>query len=522
MIDYNIERLSLEEKIGQLIVFGFDALEVNEHAIELIKKYKAGNVILFARNIDSPEQLFKLNQNLQKLALETYNLPLFICIDQEGGMVTRIKNGATYFPGAMTLTASNNVKNSYFSGKIMGRELAALGINMNLAPSLDVNNNPHNPVIGVRSFSDDVKLVSGYGVENIKGLQENVIATAKHFPGHGDTSVDSHLDLPRIDKDFVSLEKLELVPFVHAINNGVKAIMSSHINFPAITEDGLPTTLSKNCLTGLLREKLGFSGLIITDCMQMKAIQTYYTTKKGAFMALRAGADLVCISHSSELQIEALEFIKEMVTSKELPLEVIDDRVKRVLKFKEENIHLNTYKSYQDVKEIVENPASKDFALSVVRDAFTLVRGETIHLKKKTLLIASEPVSTTIADEDDGVYSIIKSVQKELPMMDTMSVSVALSVEEIDKIVKTVWDYEQVVFCSYNANIYSFQQELIGKLNNLVNLHVIAMRNPYDSYFVKDIKNLALLYEYTPNSIKVLIEYLGKGILPKGVCPVRL
>lgn len=522
MIDYNIERLSLEEKIGQLIVFGFDALEVNEHAIELIKKYKAGNVILFARNIKSPEQVFKLNQNLQKLALETYNLPLFICIDQEGGMVTRIKNGATYFPGAMTLTASNNLKNSYLSGKIMGRELAALGINMNLAPSLDVNNNPHNPVIGVRSFSDDVNLVSSYGVENIKGLQENVIATAKHFPGHGDTSVDSHLDLPKIDKDFASLEKLELVPFVSAINAGVKAIMSSHINFPAITEAGLPTTLSKKCLTGLLREKLGFSGLIITDCMQMKAIQTYYTTKKGAFMAVNAGADLVCISHSSELQIEALEYLKHQVMTNELTMDTLDDRVKRILAYKKANIHLNTFKSYQDVKEIVENPASKDFTLSVVRDALTLVKGNLFDLNKKSLLIASEPVSTTIADEDNGSYSIIKSVNKALPMIDTISTTVALSKEEIDALVEKAIKYEQVVFCSYNANIYTFQQELIKKLNDLVDLHVIAMRNPYDSYFVKDIKNLILMYEYTPNSIKVLIEYLKKGFTPKGVCPVKL
>lgn len=522
MIDYNIERLSLEEKIGQLIVFGFDALEVNEHAINLIKKYKAGNVILFARNIDSPEQLFKLNQNLQKLALETYNIPLFICIDQEGGMVTRIKKGATYFPGAMTLTASNNSKNSYLSGKIMGRELEALGINMNLAPSLDVNNNPNNPVIGVRSFSDDFNLVSNFGVENIKGLQESVIATAKHFPGHGDTSVDSHLDLPKIEKDLESLEKLELVPFKKAIDNGVKAIMSSHINFPAITEDGLPTTLSYNCLTGLLRKKLGFEGLIITDCMQMKAIQTYFTTKKGTLMALKAGADLVCISHSSNLQIEALEYIKDAVNNQEISIEIINDRVKRVLGFKESNIHLNIYKSYQDIKEIVENQASKDFALTVVREALTLVKGQRVDISKKTLLLASEPISTTIADEDDGSYSIIKSVNKELPTIDTQEVTVSLSDNEINDIIKQAKKYEQVVFCSYNANIYKNQLELIKKLSETVDLHVITMRNPYDSYFVKDIKNLVLLYEYTPNSIKVLIEYLRNDLDPKGVYPVKL
>ncbi|MFP4478042.1 MAG: glycoside hydrolase family 3 protein [Candidatus Izemoplasmatales bacterium] len=522
MINYDLDKLSLEEKIGQLIVFGFDALTVNDHAIELIKKYKAGNVILFARNIESPEQLFKLNQNLQKLALETLNIPLFICIDQEGGMVTRIKNGGTFFPGAMTLAASNKSKNSYISGKLMGEELKALGINMNLAPSLDVNNNPHNPVIGVRSFSDDVQIVSQYGLENINGLQENVIATAKHFPGHGDTSIDSHLDLPKIDKDFDSLDNLELVPFKNAIKNGVKAIMSSHINFPAITEDGLPTTLSKNCLTGLLRNQLNFSGLIITDCMQMKAIQTYYTTKKGTLMAIKAGADLVCISHASELQIESIEYLIESVLNHDLSMEVVDDRVKRILDFKKENIQLNLDKSYEDVQSIIENETSKSFALSVVRQGLTLVQGKKVSLNQKTLLIASEPISTTVADEDDGQYSIIKAVNKELPNLHTMKVSVELSSQEINEIIKKSKEYDQVVFCSYNANIYHHQKVLIKKLNDMLDLHVIAMRNPYDSFFVKNIKNLTLLYEYTPNSIKVLIEYLKEEITPQGVCPVKL
>ncbi|MDA3931327.1 MAG: glycoside hydrolase family 3 protein [Tenericutes bacterium] len=522
MIDYDINKLSLEEKIGQLIVFGFDALTINDHAIQLIKKYKAGNVILFARNIDSPEQLFKLNQNLQKLALETYNIPLFICIDQEGGMVSRIKKGGTFFPGAMTIAASHNPKNSYLSGKLMGEELKALGINMNLAPSLDVNNNPHNPVIGVRSYSDDIEIVNQYGIENIKGLQENVIATAKHFPGHGDTTIDSHLDLPKIDKDFAALEKLELVPFKTAISFGVKAIMSSHINFPAITEDGLPTTLSHNCLTGLLRNKLNFSGLIITDCMQMKAIQTYYTTKKGTLMAIEAGANLVCISHSSKLQIEAIEYVTQSVKNHELSMSIIDERVKRVLESKKENVNLNIDGSYQDVKAIVEIETSKDFALSVVREGLTLVQGKPVSLEQKTLLIASEPISTTIADEDDGQYSIIKAVNKELPNLNTMKVSVELSSKEIDKIIKKTKEYGQVIFCSYNANIYHHQKVLIKKLNDILDLHVIAMRNPYDSFFVKKIKNLTLLYEYTPNSIKVLIEYLKKETTPQGVCPVRL
>lgn len=213
MIDYDIDRLSLDELIGQLIVFGFDGLDINDHVIELIRSKKVGNVILFAKNISTPEQLFKLNQNLQKLAVEASGIPLLISIDQEGGMVTRIKNGTTYFPGAMTITASSKSNNSYLSGKYMGHILKALGINMNLAPSLDINNNPKNPVIGVRSFGDEPYTVAKYGCEFIRGLQESIIATAKHFPGHGDTDTDSHLDLPRINKTLEELKEFELIPF---------------------------------------------------------------------------------------------------------------------------------------------------------------------------------------------------------------------------------------------------------------------------------------------------------------------
>jgi len=208
MAKYDIEKLTLDEKIGQLLMFGFDALELNDHAIDLIKNYKFGNVILFTRNVKSMKQLFDLTKNLQKLALDSIGIPLLISIDQEGGMVTRLKNGGTYFPGAMTLAASADSENAYLSGKYMGRELISLGLNMDLAPVLDVNNNPMNPVIGVRSFSDDPGVVSEYGIKYIKGLQENVIATAKHFPGHGDTNADSHLALPLIDHSKERLEKV--------------------------------------------------------------------------------------------------------------------------------------------------------------------------------------------------------------------------------------------------------------------------------------------------------------------------
>ena len=331
-----VNEMTLKEKLGQLIIAGFDGYEYDEHLRTLIEDYKVGNIILFTRNIKDIHQLSALNRKIYNEILKnTGNSPL-ISIDQEGGMVTRIMDGATFCPGNMTLTATNNSDNAYIIGKIMGDELTHLGINMNLAPSLDVNNNPDNPVIGVRSYSDNPKVVSEYGNKFIKGLQEKgVIATAKHFPGHGDTNVDSHLGLPMINHTLEELEKVELVPFRSAIENGVDAIMSAHIVFSEIDKSGLPGTLSKTILTDLLRNKLNFKGLIVSDCMQMKAIDDQYTTERGTVMGSKAGLDIACISHSLDKQVGALRALEEAVETGEIDISIIDEKVKRILHYKE-------------------------------------------------------------------------------------------------------------------------------------------------------------------------------------------
>ena len=513
MSNFDINDLTIDEKIGQILMFGFDALEINDHAINMIKNYHVGNVILFTRNVKSVKQLFELNQNLQKLALSTIGIPLLISIDQEGGMVTRIKNEATFFPGAMTIATTKDVNMAYLSGKYMGEELVKLGINMNLAPSLDVNNNPLNPVIGVRSYSDNPKIVSDFGLKTIEGLQENVIATAKHFPGHGDTQVDSHLELPKIDFDKERLDRIELYPFKKAIKNGVKAIMSSHINFPAYTEDNLPTTLSKKCLTGLLREELEFEGLIITDCMEMKAIQHNYTTELGALMAINAGANLVCVSHTEDLQIGAVNKIKEAVDSGRLSVELINERVARVLSYKEDLDISVIDNLLEDVTPYIGSKKHKDLAYNIVRSGATIKKGKPFVKKEKTLLIAVTPTVTSIADEDDGYEDIVTSVKKNLVGFDTISISARPSIEEINVSIESSVRYDQVIVCSYNANIYTSQLVLINELSKLkLELNVIAMRNPYDLLYTHSIENYVCFYEYTPNSIEALMEYL-KGDL---------
>jgi beta-N-acetylhexosaminidase len=255
-MDKKIAAMSLEEKVGQLFQIGFSTPAVSDQIKDMIENYHVGGVIYFSRNLENSAQTAELSNKLQQLALNSgAELPLFISADQEGGTVTRLK-GATHFPGNMALGAASDQDLTEEVAAATAVELKNLGINVNLAPVLDVNNNPANPVIGVRSFGEDPELVAELGAAYIKGLQsEGVTATAKHFPGHGDTDTDSHLDLPIINHQRSRLDRVELYPFKKAIEVGVDSIMTAHVYFPAIEkEDGIPATLSKSVLTDLLRE----------------------------------------------------------------------------------------------------------------------------------------------------------------------------------------------------------------------------------------------------------------------------
>lgn len=520
---FDVNNLSLDEKIGQLLMFGFEGESINQETIELIKKYKAGNVILFTRNIKSGKQLYNLNQDLQKEALNHLGIPLFIAIDQEGGMVSRIQRGATFFPGAMTISANGNLESCYEVGDKMGNELKQLGINMNFAPVLDINNNPKNPVIGVRSYSDKPEVVSLYGQAFIKGLQNHIIATGKHFPGHGDTHVDSHLALPKVEYDLDRLEKVEFVPFVDAINNGLLAMMSSHIDFPHLTKDGLPTTLSKDVLMTLLREKLGFKGLIVTDGMTMKAIENNYGSVKASLMAVEAGANIYCICHLREKQIESLAYIKQAVLNHEIDEKLIDQRVQLILDYKKQYIEkIDIHQTYDDVKDIVENKETQKFSYQIVEGAATLVKGKQLKLSKNALFIGVMPKATTIADEALGHYDIFTGIEKEINNLEIIKLPIKPSHLDILAVIEKAKAYDQLIVTTYNGNVYQEQIKMIDYLSELgIEMHVISMRNPYDLYYTKHIKNYVCLYEYTPNSIKVLLKYLKGNLKLKGKVPVN-
>lgn len=514
-----IEQMNLKEKIGQLFIIGFDGYTYNEHLRKVIEEYKVGNVILFSRNIKSIEQLSDLNRRIHyEIKLNTHIMPI-IAIDQEGGMVTRITSGATFCPGNMTISATK-LENSQKIGEIMGEELSRLGINMNLAPSLDVNNNPNNPVIGVRSYSDDPNMVLTYGKAFIEGLQsKGIMATAKHFPGHGDTEVDSHLGLPVINYGKERLQTIELYPFKGVINT-VDAIMMAHIIFKAYDEN-LPATLSAKIIKNLLRDELGYQGLIVSDCMEMKAIDNFYTTVKGAVMGIEAGLDMVCISHTLEKQVKAMELLEQKVLSGEISEQIINEKVQRILSYKEkvsEVIERNFLNNTHNL-EYFEETKNKDIAQEIVDSSLTLVSGKNFYLYGKTLLVAPTPFATTIAEDRLDTRNIIEVVKRELPMVDTYN----LSINEIDKpLLVKVKEYDNVVICSYNAHFYEEQAAMINAIAREVkNTFLISTRNPYD-YLKVDVTNYLVLYEYTANSIRTITKYLKGEITPKGKLPVKL
>ncbi|MEE6131584.1 glycoside hydrolase family 3 protein [Priestia sp. GS2] len=399
-----VSEMTLEEKVGQMLMPDFrnwkkqgektavGFTEMNDEVGSIIKKYHLGGVILFAENVVDTEQTVRLVNGLQNASED---IPLLITIDQEGGIVTRLQSG-TNLPGNMALGATRSEQNAYKTGEIIGKELSSLGVNVNFSPTLDVNNNPGNPVIGVRSFSSDPQLVAKLGVQTIKGLQKQNIATAaKHFPGHGDTAVDSHYGLPVVPHDKKRLDEVELYPFKEAMNAGVDMIMTAHLQFPALDDttytskkDGqqimVPATLSKGIITDLLRKELGYNGIVVTDALNMKAISDNFGQEEAVIMAINAGVDIALMP----AQVNSIEMEKNLedvyngvinaVHSGEIPMAEINDSAERIIDLK---IKRGIYEATDhNVDEQVEN------ALSVVGNKEHLKAEEKIAEEAVTLL----------------------------------------------------------------------------------------------------------------------------------------
>lgn len=404
-VDTLLEDMTTEQKVTQLLMPDFrrwqveggtqaDFTEMNAEVESVIDRYDFGGVILFAENVKQTEQTARLTYNLQEAALkdnggEGHSIPLLITIDQEGGIVYRLGTG-TALPGNMALGATRSREYAQNVGQIIGRELSSLGINTNLGPVLDVNNNPGNAVIGLRSFSSNPDLVAEMGVATIQGLKEyNVSGAAKHFPGHGDTEVDSHYGLPEVNKSLTELLRMELLPFQAAMDEGVDMVMTAHMMFPQLDSE-YPATLSHNILTGLMREEMGYEGVIITDAMNMAAIADNFGETEAAKRAIYAGVDIVLmptiLRSKADVENKLAPMIEELVNEAETQPEFterLNESVRRVLQLKEDRGHLDYEANKISEEEQVANALrevgsdlNRDLERKIAREAVTVVKNE--------------------------------------------------------------------------------------------------------------------------------------------------
>jgi beta-N-acetylhexosaminidase len=322
-------------RVGQRFAIGFEGKTASADAKALVREFGVGSVILFGRNVEAPEQVAELVRELQETARSAgHDQPLLVCVDQEGGRVARMREPWTPWPAARAVGRTGSEESAHAVGKALADELRPCGVSVDFAPCVDVDTNPANPVIGDRSFGDDPDLVGRMGAAMIRGLQEGGLAAcAKHFPGHGDTSLDSHHDLPVVEHSRRRLEDVELRPFRRAVEAGVAMVMSCHVLVRELDAER-PGTLSP-AVVGLLRKDLGFRGVVPTDDLDMKGVAKHWRPARIAVMAAQAGCDLLCFCRDHDAQVEGIEGLVRAVEAGEIAFRETEAAEKRIRELKE-------------------------------------------------------------------------------------------------------------------------------------------------------------------------------------------
>lgn len=351
-VDYHIENMTIEEKIAQLLIVYYNGSKFDETLRNSLETNQPGGFIMQGVNITTYEDTL----NYVKQIKETSKVPMFVSIDQEGGIVQRLYNlqdiKPTYIPAMYEVGQTNDEELAYEVGELMAKELRTIGVNVTYAPVIDVFTNEENTVIGKRAFGRDAQTVIDMAIPLSKGLSDNmVIPVFKHFPGHGDTYLDSHYDLPIVEKTLEELRKLELSPFKSAIENNALMIMTGHIAYPNITGDNTPATLSYKMITEVLREELGYDGVVISDALNMGALTRNYSNSEIYEMAINAGVDILLMPNSSSA--ETIRLIKESVKKGNITEDRINQSLRRILTLKYEHLESGIFlgQGYLNIKE---------------------------------------------------------------------------------------------------------------------------------------------------------------------------
>lgn len=508
--------MTIKEMLGQKLIFGFHGTELSPEFISLIREYKIGNVILFLRNVASADQLRTLCSQIQKLILEETGYPAFIVIDQEGGMVTRLPQDAVNVPGAMALAATGDPENARKASEITIRQLRGLGANFNMAPVLDVNNNPRNPVIGVRSFGDCTDAVSAFGVASAKPYEgSGILCCGKHFPGHGDTAVDSHLGIPKVEKTEEELEQLELIPFRRAVEAGIPAIMISHVMFPNIESENVPCTMSRRIVTDLLKKKMGFDGLVLTDCMEMLAIQDHYGTPEGCVAAIKAGVDLAEISSTIALEWGAAKLVNEAAQRGEFDMEEIKASVEKILEYKK--------KICFEIDPVLCNlEEDRKAAAAMARQAITCCAGSAPLADEKTFFCGCADYRASGAGNEDGSAGTFVDFMCKAFGAQGVVTSKDPDAAEIAAVAAQAAQFDQIILNTCNGHLFQGQIALAKALAETGKpLTVVALRNPYDIPMLPACKCRIAAYDYSTPAFQALEEVFRGGEMT-GKAPVAL
>ncbi len=509
-----LKNMTLEEKVGQLFVIGFDGPTFDAGLRQMIVEYGVGGIIFFARNVQSPEQAAELTNALQAAAKEGGHPGLLAAVDQEGGRVARLTEGTgfTEFPGGMAAGATGDPRTACRIAASMAEEMRAVGFNVDFAPDLDVNNNPDNPVIGLRSFSSDPQKVAAFGAEFIRGLQENgVMAFGKHFPGHGDTSVDSHVGLPVVPHGRERLEAVEFVPFRAAVQAGVAGMMSAHVTFPQIDPDGLPGTLSPQVMTGLVREELGFQGLLATDSLEMGALgASGYPVPTAALQAFKAGADLLLFNRDHDLHKQAFRRVLEAVRGGEIPVERLDQSVERILSAK-------TRYGLMEPPQVDAHHLTQVRTAERVRMADECARAALTVVRAADGILPLKPGQPLLTLEVPGVNGLGERLGAQ-----ALSISDRPSRDEIAAALAAARG-KTVLVTTSDAKTNPAQIALVDALLAAnVTLIVAAVRNPYDLMAFPQVQTYIATYGSNSPMLRALADMLLGRYLPTGSLPVDL
>ncbi len=514
-VKHQFKSLSLDEKIAQLMVLrahsNWDAKKIDSLA-ELIKQYNIGGLCFFQ---GGPIRQAIQTNNYQRIA----KTPLLITIDAEWGLGMRL-DSVDMFPRQLSLGAMPNKQLVYEMGAAIAAQCKRLGIQVNYAPDIDINNNPANPVINDRSFGQNKKTVIDYGIAYMKGLQDNgIMATAKHFPGHGDVSVDSHKDIPVVNKTRAELDSLELAPFKALINAGIESVMVAHLSVPAIDNaDKRPTSLSAKAVNGVLKNELGFKGISVTDALDMKAISNYYPEGEANVQAILAGNDMLCLPGDIG---QSIKKVKEAISEGRLTVKDIDTRVKKVLSAK--------YRyGLSQVKLIDTNNIIADLNQSVVSLKTAMA--------KQSLTYVNANQRTIIKKGQKIAYLVLNS-NKANAISNALSIGYEASVyfsdgsdsNALKNIEQQLTSYDQVIVGLHNynrrpANHFEIPSNLIQFLKRPghENWTHIILGNPYAVAEFPNIHNILFAYEDNAQTQNAVLQWLEGAIEAVGVLPVTV